>query len=47
MTDTFTYHHEPSHLGGKEYIRCEGCGSESIPARPAHILHDDDCPVVN
>lgn len=41
---TYTYHHEPAHVGGARYVRCETCGAESVPADPDRLLHRDDCP---
>jgi hypothetical protein len=39
----FSYHREPEFVGGKEYIRCKLCGSESVPADPRRLLHDEEC----
>lgn len=53
MTDTtddpYSIHNESDWLGGNEYIRCEECGAEHVPAsdeslNPAHIVHRDGCP---
>lgn len=41
---TYTYHTEPAYVGGARYVRCELCGSESVPADPDEVLHDEDCP---
>jgi hypothetical protein len=41
---TYTYHREPAHVGGARYVRCESCGSESVPADPDRLLHHNDCP---
>jgi hypothetical protein len=39
----YTYHIEPPHVGGERYVRCEECGSESIPADPERVLHREGC----
>lgn len=41
----YTYHYEPARQGGRQYIRCEHCGRESIPAKPPRVLHREDCPL--
>jgi len=41
----YSYHREPVAQGGRRYVRCEGCGTEAIPARPERIPHRDGCPV--
>lgn len=41
-----THHVEEPQYGGETYVRCTGCGVESIGG-PNHILHDDDCPRSN
>jgi len=41
---TYTYHTEPAYVGGARYVRCELCGSESVPADPDEVLHDEGCP---
>jgi hypothetical protein len=40
----YTYHTEPAYVGGARYVRCELCGSESVPADPDEVLHDEECP---
>lgn len=42
--EEFTYHFEPPEQGGEEYVRCEGCGREVVPADPDRILHKEGCP---
>jgi hypothetical protein len=41
---TYTYHTEPAYVGGARYVRCEYCGSESVPADPDEVLHNEGCP---
>lgn len=39
----YSYHYEPAAQGGAKYIRCEECGSESVPAHPDRVLHRPEC----
>jgi len=39
----YTYHTEPSHVGGARYVRCEECGAECVPADPDRLHHHDGC----
>ena len=39
----YTYHTEPPEVGGAQYVRCQECGSESIPAEPERVLHEPEC----
>ena len=39
----YSYHREPQKEGGAKYVRCEECGSESVPAEPERVLHDPEC----
>lgn len=42
----FTYHTEPAEQGGKEYVRCEGCGSELLTelGERDSLPHAEECP---
>ena len=40
----YTYHTEPPAVGGAEYVRCETCGVECVPAEPDRLSHRDGCP---
>jgi hypothetical protein len=42
----FTYHREPAHVGGARYLRCTGCGIESVLPKPDTLIHRDGCPEV-
>ena len=39
----YTYHYEPAHVGGKQYVRCTECGAECVPANPARLAHYNGC----
>ena len=43
---TYTYHREPAHVGGARYLRCTGCGIESVLPKPDTLIHRDGCPEV-
>jgi hypothetical protein len=39
----YSYHTEPPAQGGARFVRCEECGSESVPADPDRVLHHEGC----
>jgi hypothetical protein len=43
---SYTYHREPAHVGGARYVRCTGCGVESVLPKPDTLIHRDGCPEV-
>lgn len=42
----YTTHREPPHVGGKRYVRCEGCERELLVSLGGRdkLVHRDDCP---
>jgi hypothetical protein len=40
----YSYHYEPPAVGGAQYVRCEHCGRECVPANLESVLHTEDCP---
>lgn len=42
-TRQYTYHVEPSHVGGARYVRCTECKAEGVPADPKRLSHHEGC----
>jgi hypothetical protein len=39
----YTYHVEPSHVGGARYVKCTQCEAEGVPADPERLSHHEGC----